>query len=130
MVDLVLAERAVRAECQAGLVVDKAKATGNQWFWTYEYPDEDIFFESYMIGYNMGNLNSEIEADLVEAGYSADEFRLATDTSVVVPMGATVVMTVTSQKAKYRTWTPPHWFCRITISDCQWPLQYCVSGGS
>ncbi|MEL6959225.1 MAG: cytochrome c oxidase subunit II [Pseudomonadota bacterium] len=80
--------------------------TGNQWFWTYEYPDEDIFFESYMIGYNMGNMNAEIEADLVEAGYSADEFRLATDTSVVVPMGATVVMTVTGADVIH-SWTIP-----------------------
>jgi cytochrome c oxidase subunit 2 len=23
--------------------------TGYQWYWTYEYTDEDVFFESYMI---------------------------------------------------------------------------------
>ncbi len=25
------------------------KVTGNQWYWTYEYPDENIAFDSYMI---------------------------------------------------------------------------------
>ena len=25
------------------------KVTGNQWYWNYEYPDEGIAFDSYMI---------------------------------------------------------------------------------
>ncbi len=80
--------------------------TGYQWFWSYEYTDEDIFFESYMIGYNEGNLNDDIVAQLEEAGYSEDEFRLATDTAVVVPVGATVVMTVTGADVIH-SWTIP-----------------------
>lgn len=80
--------------------------TGYQWFWSYEYTDEDVFFESYMIGYNEGNLSPEIEAKLVEAGYSRDEFGLATDTAVVVPVGATVVMTVTGADVIH-SWTIP-----------------------
>ena len=80
--------------------------TGYQWFWSYEYTDEDIFFESYMIGYNEGNLNEGIIAQLEEAGYSEDEFRLATDTAVVVPVGATVVMTVTGADVIH-SWTIP-----------------------
>lgn len=71
------------------------KVTGNQWFWNYEYVDEAIRFDSYMIGYGEGNLNDEIRAELVEAGYSEDEFLLATDTAVVVPVGAVVVMQLT-----------------------------------
>ena len=55
--------------------------TGYQWYWGYEYLDEDVAFESYMIGAGEGNLNEEIVAELKEAGYSADEFRLATDTA-------------------------------------------------
>ncbi|MCL4132356.1 UNVERIFIED_CONTAM: hypothetical protein GTU68_054560, partial [Idotea baltica] len=70
--------------------------TGYQWYWSYEYTDEDVFFESFMIGYN------EVE----EAGYSEDEFRLATDTAVVVPVGATVVMTVTGADVIH-SWTIP-----------------------
>lgn len=80
--------------------------TGNQWFWTYEYTDEEIYFESYMIGYNEGNINDDIRAQLAEAGYSEDEFRLATDTAVVVPVGATVVMTVTGADVIH-SWTVP-----------------------
>jgi len=69
--------------------------TGRQWFWSYEYPDEGILFDSYMIGYNEGNLNAEISATLAEAGYSDAQFKLAADTPMVVPVGATVVVTVT-----------------------------------
>jgi len=80
--------------------------TGYQWFWSYEYTDEDIFFESYMIGYNEGNLNDDIIGQLEEAGYSEDEWLLATDTAVVVPVGATVVMTITGADVIH-SWTIP-----------------------
>ena len=80
--------------------------TGSQWFWSYEYTDEDIFFSSYMLGYNEGNLNEGIIAQLQDAGYSEDEYRLATDTAVVVPVGATVVMTVTGADVIH-SWTIP-----------------------
>ncbi len=82
------------------------KVTGYQWYWGYEYTDEEVAFESFMIGAGMGNLNAEIEAELVEAGYSADEFKLATDTAVVVPTGATVVMAVTGADVIH-SWTIP-----------------------
>ncbi len=82
------------------------KVTGYQWYWGYEYVDEEVAFESFMIGAGMGNLNAEIEAELVEAGYSCDEFKLATDTAVVVPVGATVVMDVTGADVIH-SWTIP-----------------------
>ncbi|MCC5974599.1 MAG: cytochrome c oxidase subunit II [Rubellimicrobium sp.] len=82
------------------------KVTGRQWFWSYEYTDEDIYFDSYMIGYGMGNLNDEIRVMLADAGYSDDEFLLATDNPVVVPVGAVVVMTVTSSDVIH-AWTVP-----------------------
>ncbi|MDP2087665.1 MAG: cytochrome c oxidase subunit II [Gemmobacter sp.] len=76
------------------------KATGKQWFWTYEYADHDFEFDSYMIGSPAtggdNRLTPEVEAQLVEAGYSREEFLLATDTAVVVPVGKTVVMQVTA----------------------------------
>jgi cytochrome c oxidase subunit II len=71
------------------------KVTGYQWFWHYDYPDEAISFDSYMIGYGEGNLSPEISAQLQEAGFTDAQFRLATDNYVVVPVGADVVMTVT-----------------------------------
>ncbi len=86
------------------------KATGYQWYWGYEYVDHDIAFESYMIGAPaLGGDNSltpETEAQLVAAGYSRDEFLLATDTAVVVPVGKTVVMQVTAADVIH-AWTIP-----------------------
>jgi len=72
------------------------KVTGNQWYWSYEYVDDDVAFDSYMIGANMGNLNPEISALLAEAGYSDAEFLLATDTAMVVPVNTVVVVNVTA----------------------------------
>lgn len=82
------------------------KVTGYQWYWGYEYVDEGIYFDSFMIGYGQGNLNPEIEAELVEYGYGPEHFLLATDTAVVVPTGATVVMTVTGADVIH-SWTIP-----------------------
>jgi cytochrome c oxidase subunit 2 len=76
------------------------KATGYQWYWGYEYVDEGVAFDSYMIGSPAtgGNnmLTPEVEAQLAEAGYSREQFLLATDTAVVVPVGKVVVVQVTA----------------------------------
>lgn len=86
------------------------KVTGYQWYWGYEYTDHDFGFESYMIGAPAtggdNRMTPEVEAQLVEAGFSKDEFLLATDTSVVVPVGKTVVMTVTGADVIH-SWTIP-----------------------
>lgn len=82
------------------------KATGNQWYWNYQYPEEGIEFDSFMIGYGEGNLNPDISAQLAEAGYSDQEFRLATDTAIVIPTGATVVVQVTGADVIH-SWTVP-----------------------
>lgn len=76
------------------------KVTGNQWYWSYEYPDNGIAFDSYMIGSpatgGTNQMTPEVEKQLVDAGYSKDQFLLATDTAVVVPVGKTIVMQVTA----------------------------------
>ncbi|MGX0974854.1 cytochrome c oxidase subunit 2 [Roseovarius sp. MBR-51] len=86
------------------------KVTGYQWYWGYEYTDHDFAFDSYMIGAPAtggdNRMTPEVEAQLVEAGFSKDEFLLATDTSVVVPVGKTVVMTVTGADVIH-SWTIP-----------------------
>ncbi|MGI3212115.1 cytochrome c oxidase subunit II [Roseovarius tibetensis] len=86
------------------------KVTGYQWYWGYEYTDHDFGFESFMIGAPAtggdNRLTPEVEKQLVEAGYSRDEFLLATDTSVVVPVDKTVVMTVTGADVIH-SWTIP-----------------------
>jgi cytochrome c oxidase subunit II len=75
------------------------KATGYQWYWGYEYVDEDVAFESYMIGApalgGANMLTPEVEAQLVAAGYSKEQFLLATDTAVVIPVGKVIVVQVT-----------------------------------
>ncbi len=75
------------------------KATGYQWYWGYEYVDEGVTFDSYMIGSPSlgGNnmLTPEVEADLAAAGYTREQFLLATDTAVVVPVGKKIVIQVT-----------------------------------
>lgn len=82
------------------------KVIGRQWFWDYEYVDEGIEFSSYMIGQPATLLGApegtfeyvlspEMEVVLASYGYEPESWLLATDTSVVVPVGATVVMQVT-----------------------------------
>lgn len=61
------------------------KATGNQWFWSYEYPDEGISFDSFLLP----------KEQLAANGYSPDQYLLATDTAVVIPVGKTIVVQVT-----------------------------------
>ncbi len=97
------------------------KVTGYQWYWGYEYVDEGFEFDSYMLGspatlddstrpedanVTPFVLDEHMEAKLVDAGYSRDEFLLATDTSVVVPVGKTVVMQVTAADVIH-AWTIP-----------------------
>ncbi|MEO1138648.1 MAG: cytochrome c oxidase subunit II [Pseudomonadota bacterium] len=81
------------------------KVTGYQWYWGYEYMDHEFAFDSFMIGEGKV-LNDEVVAELEEAGYTRDEFLLATDTAVVVPVGKTVVMQVTGADVIH-SWTIP-----------------------
>ena len=53
-------------------------ATGSQWYWSYEYPDEDIRFDSIMVP---------------EANLKPGQPRLlSVDREVVVPVGANVIV--------------------------------------
>jgi cytochrome c oxidase subunit 2 len=81
------------------------KVTGYQWYWGYQYTDHEFGFDSFMIGEGKV-LNDEVEAELIAAGYSRDEFLLATDTSVVVPVNKVVVMDVTGADVIH-SWTIP-----------------------
>ncbi|MGB7321467.1 MAG: cytochrome c oxidase subunit II, partial [Albidovulum sp.] len=81
-------------EIPAGDVV--IKATGNQWYWSYEYANEGISFDAFMLG------RDGLEA----AGYSQDEYLLATDNAVVVPVNKVVVVNVTGADVIH-AWTIP-----------------------
>ncbi|MBA97506.1 MAG: cytochrome c oxidase subunit II [Sulfitobacter sp.] len=86
------------------------KATGNQWYWTYEYVDEGFGFDSYMIGAPaVGGDNRktpEVVAQLEAAGYTEQQFLLATDTAVVIPVGKTIVVQVTGSDVIH-AWAMP-----------------------
>ena len=72
------------------------KAIGNQWYWTYEYPDHEFAFDSLLLQRD----------ELADYGYADDEYLLATDTAVVIPVGKTVVMQVTAADVIH-AWTIP-----------------------
>ena len=60
------------------------KATGNQWYWTYEYPEHKFSFDAFMLE----------REELAEYGYQPDEYLLATDYPVVVPVGTNIRMQI------------------------------------
>ena len=72
------------------------KVTGYQWYWGYEYVDHEFGFESFMLP----------KDELEENGYASDEYLLATDTAVVVPVGKTIVMQVTGADVIH-SWAMP-----------------------
>ena len=72
------------------------KVTGYQWYWGYEYVDHGFGFDSVMLQ----------KDELADYGYAPDEYLLATDTAVVVPEGATVVMQLTGADVIH-SWTIP-----------------------
>ncbi|SFI89903.1 cytochrome c oxidase subunit 2 [Albimonas pacifica] len=89
------------------------KATGNQWYWSYEYPDpngeEDFAFDAMMVGYGykdydtaVANVGDEMQA----AGVTRENYRLQTNTFVVVPVGKVVRMQVTASDVIH-SWTVP-----------------------
>ncbi len=78
------------------------KATGNQWYWSYEYPDQRIEFDAVMLQ----------KDELAEYGYTADDWLLATDTRVVVPVNAVVHVLVTGSDVIH-AWAIPSFGSKI-----------------
>jgi len=60
------------------------KATGNQWYWSYEYREHQFSFDAFMLE----------REELEKYGYKQDEYLLATDYPVVVPVGTNVRMQI------------------------------------
>ncbi|MFA9230996.1 MAG: cytochrome c oxidase subunit II [Microgenomates group bacterium] len=61
------------------------KATGNQWYWSYEYVGQDVAFDSFLLA------KDQLEAN----GYKPSEYLLAADNAIVLPIGKTIVVQVT-----------------------------------
>jgi cytochrome c oxidase subunit 2 len=78
---------------QADLTV---KAIGNQWYWEYEYPDHGVNLVSNMLP------NEEADA-------RGEPHQLAVDERMVVPVGATVKMIVTSNDVIHAWGVPAFW---------------------
>lgn len=62
------------------------KVTGNQWYWSYQYAEEGIEFDAFML----------TKDQLATNGYTPEQYLLATDNAVVIPVGKTIVMQVTA----------------------------------
>jgi len=72
------------------------KVTGNQWFWSYEYPDLGISFDSLKLD----------KDKLAENGYSDDEYLLAADNAVIVPVHKNIVVQVTASDVIHGWFVP------------------------
>jgi len=73
------------------------KATGHQWYWEYEYPDQGGFsFDSVML-------------TKAEASERGSPFMLDTDKRVVVPQGAVVKVLTTAADVMHSFALPSFW---------------------
>ena len=100
------------------------KVTGNQWYWSYEYVDDGVSFDSFLVdaSYKIDDAAAGWGADqemgpaqvmndltvkkLAYFGYKKEDFLLATDTAVVVPVGKTIVMQITGADVIH-AWSVP-----------------------
>jgi cytochrome c oxidase subunit 2 len=87
------------------------KATGHQWYWTHEYPDYGVDFDSIMVGANFATWE-DLQADeygraeAEEYGVTRETWKLATDTRVIVPVDAVVAVQITASDVIH-AWTIP-----------------------
>jgi len=72
------------------------KATGNQWFWSYDYVDDGVSFDSFMLERD----------ELAANGYADSDYLLATDTAMVIPVGKVIVVNVTGSDVIH-SWKVP-----------------------
>jgi len=101
------------------------KVTGAQWNWIYEYPDEDIEIYSYMIGSPGTAIPDELEGQFGDAGpvlnyaynedvqkllehygHTREEFLLAADARILVPVDANVHLLITANDVIHN-WAMP-----------------------
>lgn len=69
------------------------KVTGNQWYWSYEYPDEEIVFDSYLLeGEDLQRVNGHRLLDV--------------DNPLVVPVGKKIQVLVTSNDVFHSFFVP------------------------
>lgn len=87
---------------KADLVI---KATGNQWYWSYEYPDHDeMSFDAIM-------LDEDERKEALEAGRIAPRL-LAVDNEIVIPVNKVVHLLVTASDVIHN-WAMPAFGSKI-----------------
>ena len=72
------------------------KVTGNQWYWSYEYPNDGIDFDAVLLDRDK----------LAAAGYAPTDYLLAADNAVVVPVNKNIVVQVTGADVMH-AWAVP-----------------------
>jgi cytochrome c oxidase subunit 2 len=87
------------------------KATGHQWYWSHEYPDYEVDFDSIMVGANFATWDDLMADDfgrseVEEYGVTKETWKLATDTRVIVPVDTVVKVQVTASDVIH-AWTIP-----------------------
>ena len=87
------------------------KAVGHQWYWTHEYPDYGVEFDSLMVASNYATWDDVMASEsgreeVEEYGVTRETWKLATDTRVVVPVD-TVVKIQTTATDVIHAWTIP-----------------------
>ena len=69
------------------------KVTANQWYWTYEYPDQKVVFDSYMIP------KEEIDP-------KTQTYLFSVDNPLVVPTGKKIQLLITSNDVMHSFFLP------------------------
>jgi cytochrome c oxidase subunit 2 len=82
------------------------KVTGHQWYWTYEYPDHGISFDSYMLKEGNDPTRQANQRPRTDADGPP---LLAVDQRMVVPVGATVKFIITSDDVIHAFAVPAFW---------------------
>lgn len=87
------------------------KAIGNQWYWSYEYPDLEIEMDAIMVGGDYKSFDAMMAdedgaAEAAEYGLTRANWLLKTDTTLVVPVD-TVVRVQTTANDVIHAWTVP-----------------------
>ncbi len=107
------------------------KVVGNQWYWTYSYPENEFEMDSYMIGsdatIDVSNdpndefvtpyINDEFMATkLINAGFQPDEFLLAATNALVVPVNKVIRVQVEGSNVNHAFTVPSFGFKIDAIS--------------
>lgn len=87
------------------------KATGNQWYWNYQYPDYEIDFDSLIVAGGYADWDAvmaseDARAEVEQYGVTRENWLLAADNPMVVPVNKIVRIQATGADVIH-AWTVP-----------------------